>query len=298
MNPRTHPKAPRRWLLRTKAHPRTSGPAHWQALPWRLQQRQSPTPSPHGQRADLSFSQNVSTPLFQLKHMKTNFFLSVLLATLFGSASAQVAQIASTQTDAVTPFRYSGVVPIQENTQSPDGAKLPDDLLRVVHPTEGGKDVALLVFGALMGSFRLPASKEDYKGERVTSLLHPAGQPLMLGLMPIIENWVASNGADRKFKNAIFIRKDRFQLVYRDSTQEPAVYDLKIEATLSRKPDSSGFFSAPHAFTCTQTSDVSAATTLLEWQANDYEKIKVAQRLFVDDCLQLASNHLNQILAR
>jgi hypothetical protein len=229
--------------------------------------------------------------------MKTIFLISVLLATLCGKASAQVAQIASAQSDAVTPYRYSGVVPIRENTQSPDGAKLPDNFLRVVHPTEGGKDVALLVFGALMGSFRLPASKEDYKGENVASLLHPAGQPLVLGLMPIIENWVESNGATRKFKNELLIRKDRFQLVYRDLNQESSVYDFKIEATLSRKPDSSGFFSAPHSFTCTQTSDASASTTLVEWQANDYEKVKAAQRLFVDDCLKLASNHLNKTLA-
>jgi len=226
--------------------------------------------------------------------MKTKIFLSVFLSTLLGNTWAQ---IASTQLDVAMPYRYSDVVPIRELNQTPDGMKKPDNVLRVVAPTERGPDVALLVIGALMGSFRMAVPKEDYKGDNVTSLLHPAGQPLLLGLMPMVEDWVKSNAPDRKFKNEIFIRQDRFQLVYRDLNQEPTTYDLKIEATLFRKPDSSGFFSTPHSVTCMQTSETSASTTLDEWKANDYEKVKAAQKLFVDDCLQLANKNLNQMLA-
>ena len=225
--------------------------------------------------------------------MKTKICISALFAVSFINAWAQDV----TPPAAAQPYRYSGVVPIREFFQTSDGAKKPDNVLRVVEPNERGKDVALLVVGALMGSFRMAVPKEDYKGDNITSLLHPAGQPLLLGLMPIIEDWVKLNAADRKFANALLIRQDRFQLVYRELGQEPTIYDLKIEATLSRKPDSAGFFSAPQSFTCAWASDASASITLDDWKANDYEKVKAAQKLFVDDCLQRVNKNLNDLLA-
>lgn len=197
---------------------------------------------------------------------------------------------------AMVPYRYSGVVVIKEDFATPDGGKLPDFVFRVVSKTGRSKDIALLAVGALFGSFRTLASREDYKGDGVGTLPHPAGRELVHRLEPVIDDWVRANAQGRSFKRELWVRKDRYQLVYRDGSGDEVFYDRKIEATISRKLDSAGYFTWPKAFTCSWV-EASSKHMLAEWQADDYAKVKVASQQFVDECIKTSQARLADLLA-
>lgn len=182
------------------------------------------------------------------------------------------------------------------NTASGDGQKLPDQVLRVVALTERQKDVALLMVGAMLGSFRLPVSKEDYRGDKIEALPHPAYNVLTEGIQRAVDGWIGRNGAGRSFKNALLIRPDRFQLVYRGADKEPDRYDLTIQATISRKPDSAGFLSWGHSLVCT-SSDHQSDWTLADWRANDNEKISAFIHRFKEECVATVEAQLDKLLA-
>lgn len=246
--------------------------------------------------------------------MKTAvLFLGLLSATLTAAHSqeTQAAQEAATPSaepasaaasapaqaaTAAVPHRYSGVVVIKEDFATPDGGKLPDFVFRVVSKTDRSKDIALLAVGALFGSFRTLASREDYKGDKVETLPHPAGRELVQRLEPAIDDWVRANAQGRSFKRELWVRKDRYQLVYRDGSGDEVFYDLKIEATISRKLDSAGYFTRPKAFTCSWV-DASSKHALADWQADDYAKVKAAGQQFVDECIETTQARLGDLLA-
>jgi hypothetical protein len=142
------------------------------------------------------------------------------------------------------------------------------------------------------GSFRMLASKEDYKGDKVETLLHPAGRELE----PVIDDWVRANAQGRGFKQELWVRTDRYPLVYRDGSGDEVFYDMKIAATISRKLDSAGFFTQPKAFTCSWM-DTTARYTLADWQADDYAKVKAVGQQFVDECIKTTQAKLGDILA-
>jgi len=229
------------------------------------------------------------------------YFKKTWLAILIGSlavASVQADEPTTVQkTDTQAPaYQYSGAVKLIQTADTGDGAKLPDPELRIVAATERHKDIALLALGALMGSFRLAVSKEDYKGETIATVIHPADRNLNLGLQPIVDSWVQKNAEGRTFKNPLWTRLDRFQLVYRGTDEKPDYFDLKIQATLGRKLDSGNFLLSPKTFTCTWVDDKSK-TTLADWQANDYAKVRQAGEEFVADCLKTAEKNLPTLLA-
>lgn len=136
------------------------------------------------------------------------------------------------KTEVAAPYKYSGVVPISGSTLTADGQKLPDEVLRIVNIVDRQKDVALLVVGALMGSFRFAVAKEDYKGENIENMLHPQHPALFNGLGPVVDNWVKNNAEGQKFKNSLLLRPERYQLVYRGTDEKPDYYDLKIQTTV------------------------------------------------------------------
>lgn len=234
---------------------------------------------------------------------KTRF---TILIVMFLNVGALYAQVENVGGESLTvppliltplPYKYSGVVPIEGSALSHDGQKLPDQVLRIVHATDRQKDVALLVVGALLGSFRTPISKENYKGEKVSTLQHPQYPDLFSGMGPLIDDWVKKNAEGRNFKNPLLIRPDRYQLIYRGTDEKPDYYDLKIESSISRLLDSGNrFFSLHKTFTCTYIDDQSK-TTLEDWQRNDYEKVRQVHAKFVADCLKLAEKELPALLA-
>jgi hypothetical protein len=213
------------------------------------------------------------------------------------AASASSAASAPAQeTPVAAPYRYSGVVAIKDDLDSAEGQKLPDPALRVVSKSDRSKDVALLAVGALFGSFRTLVSKENYKGERVDAMPHPAGRDLVQKLEPVIDDWISVNAQGRSFKRELKVRQDRYQLVYRDGSGDEVFYDLTIQATISRKLDSAGYFTWPKAFTCSWA-DTTSRYTLADWQADDYAKVKAAGSQFVDGCVKTAQAQLSVLLA-
>ncbi len=228
---------------------------------------------------------------------------SILLSALLG-VSGLHAQDATTENKAesepkaevVALYKYSGVVPISVSSLTVDGQKFPDEVLRIVNIVDRQKDVALLVVGALMGSFRFSVTKEDYKGEKIENMLHPQNPALFNVLGPVVDNWVKNNAEGQKFKNSLLLRPERYQLVYRGSDEKPDHYDLKIQTTVSRLPDSSNRFFGKHkAFTCTYVDDKSQ-TTLEAWQANDYAKLRQTNAAFIADCIKTAEVEIPSLL--
>lgn len=226
---------------------------------------------------------------------------AILLSALLG-VSVLHAQDATTEskseskTEVAAPYKYSGVVPISGSTLTADSQKLPDEVLRVVNIVDRQKDVALLVVGALMGSFRFSVTKEDYKGEKIENMLHPQYPALLNGLGPVVDNWVKNNAEGQKFKNSLLLRPDRYQLVFRGSDEKPDYYDLKIQTIVSRLPDNSNRFFGKHkVFICTYVDDKSQ-TTLEAWQANDYAKLREANAAFIADCIKTAEVEIPSLL--
>lgn len=212
-----------------------------------------------------------------------------------------------TQPPAVAPFkapeahpssppRYSGVVPITLNTWAASGQKNPDLALRVVSVSARQADVALLVAGALLGSFRNMVSKEDYKGDKLEAFVHPATDSLVPGIQKMVDEWLAANAADRTFKNKLVIQPFRFQLVYRGTDSDPDPYDLQISAHIERKPDSAGYFSQPHRYWC-GVGNAQSPWGLADWQANDGQLIREYMQQFVDKCLADTKEQLPKLLA-
>ncbi|MFG6456794.1 hypothetical protein [Roseateles sp. BYS96W] len=195
------------------------------------------------------------------------------------------------------PFRYSGVLTMTGDTQTADGQMLPDAVLRIVSPAERKKDVALMVVGALLGGFRTAVPKEDYKGDKVGAMPHPAGADLTQKLEPLVDGWTQLHAPKQTFKNVLWVRKDRFQLVYGEGSDEDLGYDLKIEATLSRKPDSAGFFSQARTVKCAYQ-DAGTKTTLAQWQADDYAKVRAAEAAFVESCAKSFQDNLEVLLSQ
>lgn len=191
---------------------------------------------------------------------------------------------------------YSGIVPIQIDRSTEPGTKYPDDVLRLVNKSDRSKDAALLVVGALLGSFRTPVGKDDYKGEKIDAMPHPAGRDLPTRLGVSIDTWTRDNASGRQFKKAMFIRNDVYALVFRDYKDETPFYDLKIVTTISRKPDGAGWLSAGEQVQCSFSDDKSS-NTLADWQADGYARLKAAERQFLDDCLKTAQAALPKLLA-
>jgi hypothetical protein len=228
---------------------------------------------------------------------------AILLSALLGVSGLHAQDVTTenksepeSKAEVAAPYKYSGVVPISGNSLTVDGQKLPDEALRIVNIVDRQKDVALLVVGALMGSFRFSVTKEDYKGEKIENMLHPQYPALFNGLGPVVDNWVKNNAKGQNFKNSLLLRPERYQLVYRGSDEKPDHYDLKIQTIVSRLPDSSNRFFGKHkAFTCTYVDDKSQ-TTLEAWQANDYAKLRQANTAFIADCIKTAEVELPSLL--
>lgn len=118
----------------------------------------------------------------------------------------------------------------------------------------------------------------------------------MQKLQPVIDEWITVNAQGRSFKRELKIREDRYQLVYRDGAGDEVFHDLTIQATISRKLDSAGYFAGPKAFTCSWA-DAASRYTLADWQADDYAKVKAAGSQFVEACIQTARSRLGELLA-
>lgn len=200
---------------------------------------------------------------------------------------------------AAAPFIYSGTVPIQMSFAAPNGISPTDQKLRIVQKIHRQMDAGLLVVGALMGSFRLPVSKEHYKGTTVDGILHPANEFFVPAVSKLVDEWIQENAAAAApYKNAILIRPDTMVLVYANFDEENPKYDFYLQTTVSRSPDSRSFFAldAPPQVTCSNKYS-EPALDLMHWQADDYAELRKRIQNHVDDCLPKLKVGLAQLLA-
>lgn len=191
--------------------------------------------------------------------------------------------MASTQAPLDAP--YSGRVSIEITTVTGQGQRYPDTTLRVVNKADKETDVALLVVGALLGSFRLPTAKEDYRGTNVDSVRHPVNGEFMGGLTKAVDSWHTERGSDTKYKNPLLMRADNFSLIYGDFDDETPRYDLYLETAVWRKADSAGWFSAPVYIKCADQF-AESKLTLEQWAANDYAQVKARCTEHTNACIK------------
>lgn len=188
-------------------------------------------------------------------------------------------------------------VPIEIDESTGDGRHYPDHVLREVHPKHRARDVGITVVGALLGGYRLPAfSNNDYAGEKIAAVKHPATSGLTEGLRATIRHWQQEHRKQNAvYKNPFTIRLVKFALLYRDMFAETTTYDLYIETTVTRKPDGSSWFSSPERILCS-TEDTDRHFTLDQWTANDYERVKAFGRDHVKSCIAQVESSLDKLL--
>lgn len=189
---------------------------------------------------------------------------------------------------------YSGRVAIEITTVTGQGQRYPDTTLRVVNKSDKGADVALLLVGALLGSFRLPMAKEDYRGTNVESLRHPVSGEFMGGLAKAVDSWHAERGRDTKYKNPLLMRADNFSLIYGDFDDETPRYDLYLETAVWRKADSAGWFSTPVYLKCANQY-AESKLTLEQWAADDYALVKARCAEHTSSCIKKLQTSFDEL---
>lgn len=187
-------------------------------------------------------------------------------------------------------------VPLQIISMPAQGERYPDTLLRIVEPSNKALDIGLMVVGALMGSFRLPVDKDHYKGTKVEGMWHPGISELPEYIRQAVAGWQEESGTAGPYQNPINLRPDTFALVYSEYQAEQPTYNLLIQTTASRKPDSAGWFSAGVSVVCSDRFDT-APLTQEQWAADGYAAVKEKGREHVALCMEKLRPALGQMLA-
>lgn len=179
------------------------------------------------------------------------------------------------------------------DTTAANGQRYPDTVLRVVEKSQRAGDVALLVVGALLGSFRTPVAKEDYKGTKIDSVTHPYKTALAPALERVVDAWLTEKQDTRPLKNPFWIRPNTFSLVFENFSDEEPMFEFWLNTSVSRKPDSAGWLSAPVAVNCNTTG---LKRKLVEWQADDFAAVKKLADEHVKDCAKKTADQLTALL--
>lgn len=184
-------------------------------------------------------------------------------------------------------------IPMAMDFHTSNGQRYPDSVLRIVDRSDRALDIGLLVVGALLGSFRLPTAKEDYRGTKVETMRHPATQRLFSEIAATMAGQ-QDGEPGRQYKNPLYARPDTFALVYADSEDEKPPYELFIQTTVWRTPDSGGWFTRPAVVVCRDTFSV-PAFTLPQWETEEYAAVKAKGEEHTRNCarkVELAFNEL------
>jgi hypothetical protein len=180
---------------------------------------------------------------------------------------------------------------VEKTTATGDGQRYPDEVLRVVERSHTGAAVGLMVVGLFLGAGFLPPTKENNRGSKITAYPHP----LFPELAQSVSQWAAVNKPDKKFKNPLLIRPDVFLLVYSDLSDEKTSFELQASASISRKPDSGGWFTSHEKVYCGSTFN-KEKMTLEQWQANDYAEVKKRMAVYSQECITTVVAALPKLL--
>ena len=194
------------------------------------------------------------------------------------------------------PTQRPTTVPFKILTGAANGQRYPDTVLRVVEPSRKTLDVGLVLVGALLGSFRMPLDKEDYRGDKVENVKHPAVSSLFKNLQQAVDGWRKESAVERIYENPVVVRPDTFALVYSEYDAEQPTYDLYLQTTVSRKPDSAGWFTAPTTIVCRNQYN-NPALSLEQWAVDDYLAVKEKSQEHVANCIAKMQPEFGQLFA-
>ncbi|MFE8645076.1 hypothetical protein ACFX58_08325 [Sphingomonas sp. NCPPB 2930] len=173
---------------------------------------------------------------------------------------------------------------------TPSGQRYPDNVLRVVDKSDRMGDVGLMVIGALAGSFRTPVSKEDYRGTKVQTVAHPASINKMSEMVPALTAWREAHGKQSVvYKHPVYVRLNRFALVFRDFSQDKPAYDLYIQTAVFHKSNSDGYFIWDAKPVLCSTEITTGDLTLDQWAADDYALVRARGQEHIQSCVQTVS---------
>jgi hypothetical protein len=134
--------------------------------------------------------------------------------------------------------------------------------------------------GLFLGAGFLPPGKENNRGTKIDTFSHP----LFPGMAQSVNQWVAVNKPTHNFKNPIVIRPDTFLLVYFDLSSDKATFELQAYTSITRKPDSGGWFTAPESVSCSNVSS-EEKMTLEQWQVDDDSEVKKRMAQHRQECI-------------
>lgn len=192
---------------------------------------------------------------------------------------------------------YSWRVEIVPSSATDKGQRYPDRALRVVNQSDTAANAAIIVALAFLGSFQLPHAKENSRGTVVETVRHTVQEELIKGLALALDAWLMTRGTDTQYKNPLYVRPDTFSLVYGDADGgEILPYDLYLQTTVFRKPDSASWLAPFESVTCSDHySD--PKLTLAQWQADDHARVKARAVEHAAACIRKVEAEFGKLLA-
>ncbi|MCS4509527.1 hypothetical protein [Xylophilus ampelinus] len=232
----------------------------------------------------------ISSPLFAA------FALTALLA---GCAQNPKTDTTSSVNVAGTPSPMpKDWVTFEIDIGAANGQRYPDSVLRVVDKSDRMGDVGLMVIGALAGSFRSPVSKEDYRGTKVQTVAHPASINKMSEMIPALTAWREAHGKQSVvYKHPVYVRLNRFGLVYRDFSQDKPAYDLYIQTAITHKLNSDGYITWAEKPVLCSTEITTGDLTLDQWAADDYALVRARGQEHIQSCVQTVRSSFDKLFA-
>lgn len=192
----------------------------------------------------------------------------------------------------------SGRVKVLLNTTTRQGQRYPQENLHVVQKIHTQMNVGMVLLGLLAQTVIIPGSKASNSGTSFPEVSHPAQNIFMPALKSALQDWFQKPDVyPGPFENALYVRPDLMSLVYVDFSDEEPTYDFHLQTTVSRRPDSRGFFtmSAIPEVTCFDTYS-KTGLTLEQWKADQYAEIDKRVQLHVQSCLQKVTAEFAHLL--
>ncbi|WP_241608494.1 hypothetical protein [Rosenbergiella australiborealis] len=170
-----------------------------------------------------------------------------------------------------------------------------DNVLREVTPTHTGVGLGINILASVLskGLSVTTFTKENLRGNQISSLPEPTKFYLTPKAKPIISDWLEKNTQGYQYKNVLNIGAAKWLLVYQDLSSNNSNYELRYTVKFYKKPENSNIFSSYIISDCTPKPEVA---TLTDWRANNYMLVQETTRKYMDFCLLQLENQLPRLL--